>query len=160
MVTLPKIDLSVEIAGIKLRSPLIMASSPITMDGKTIKRISKYGAGAAVTKTILPAGAINWRPAMSKTTHGLINCERWSDLTPDEWIEKEIKIAKEANIPIIASVGAGHRRANKKDFETRMEITRRVTDAGAAAIEVPAYDPADVVSIIPEMRKNTDLPIF
>ncbi|MHA1838369.1 MAG: 4Fe-4S dicluster domain-containing protein [Candidatus Ranarchaeia archaeon] len=153
-----KIDLTIEIAGIKMRSPLIMSSSPITMDGKTIKRIAKYGAGAAVTKTILPEAAVNPRPCMAKVGNGMINCEGWSDLTPEDWLEREIAVAKQAGIPIIASVGA--RASVKGEKEKLVEIAQRATDAGASAIEIPAYDPQEMINWVPIVRKGTDLPVF
>ncbi|MHA2407293.1 MAG: 4Fe-4S binding protein [Candidatus Ranarchaeia archaeon] len=149
-------DLSVEIAGLKLRSPIILSSSPVTMDGETIVRNSKFGAGAAVTKTILPEKYINYRPCMAKLGKGMINCEGWSDLTPDDWIEKEIEIAKTSGIPIIASIGA----LLPQEADQVPDIARRVTEAGADAIEIPAYNPEETIQLIPLARKGSDLPII
>ena len=89
---LTKVDLSVEIAGLKLRSPIILSSSPVTMDGATIVRNAKYGAGAAVTKTILPEKYINYRPCMAKLGKGMINCEEWSETVVDGILAKDIWI--------------------------------------------------------------------
>ncbi|MHA1917674.1 MAG: 4Fe-4S binding protein [Candidatus Ranarchaeia archaeon] len=149
-------DISVEFAGLKLRSPIILSSSPITKDGETIKRIAKHGAGAAVIKTILPNKYINYRPCMGKLDRGMINCEGWSDLSPDEWIEKEIEIAKQSGIPIIGSIGA----LLPQELDQVPELARRVAEAGADAIEIPAYNPEETIQMIPLAKKVTDLPII
>lgn len=129
-----KPELSVELAGVKLKSPLILAAGgPYTRDGESIAKAAKYGMGAITTKTICLEAAKVARPCMIKIQSGLLNCEEWSELDYEAWVEKEIKKAKTGGIPIIASIAS-----LKDDINEVSTIASRVAEAGADIIEVTA----------------------
>jgi len=100
-----EICLEVEIAGLKFRNPVIPAAGPPVRDGNALLRCAKGGAGALVTKTISTKPADVPRPCMAKTKTGFLNTELWSELPPDQWIEKEYAIARKAKLPLIISLG-------------------------------------------------------
>ena len=106
--------MSVDLAGINLRYPLILASGSQSWDGRTINNIAQHKVGAIVTKTMRMIGVTPqnyalepnpiYQPFMRKIKGGLLNAD-WTDIGFDAWLNKELKIAKESNIPIIASIG-------------------------------------------------------
>ncbi|MGB9636248.1 MAG: 4Fe-4S binding protein [Thermoplasmata archaeon] len=100
-----ELHLGVEIAGLKLRNPVIPAAGPPVRNGEAILRCAQGGAGAIVTKTISTKPADVPRPCMAKTKSGFLNTELWSELPPEQWIEKEYKIARSAKLPMIVSLG-------------------------------------------------------
>ncbi|MEM2896134.1 MAG: 4Fe-4S binding protein [Candidatus Bathyarchaeia archaeon] len=129
-----ELELSVELAGVKLKSPLILAAGgPYTKDGETMAKVAKYGMGAITTKTICFEAAEVARPCMVRIQGGLLNCEEWSELDYKAWIEKEIKRARAGGVPIIASIAS-----LKDDVNEVSTIARGVTEAGADMIEVTA----------------------
>jgi dihydroorotate dehydrogenase (NAD+) catalytic subunit len=147
-----KADLSVELAGIKLRNPLISASGPWGKDAETIKRTAQGGAGAVVTKTIRLKPAKVARPCMVKVgTNSLLNCEEWSDIDYTRWVEKEIRIAKEAGVPIIANL-SGLEYGSINGGVTKMAPL--MERAGADMLELHAPEITELV------RDKVDIPII
>ncbi|MGQ4832598.1 MAG: dihydroorotate dehydrogenase [Candidatus Asgardarchaeia archaeon] len=146
------VDLSVEVAGVKFKNPIIVSSCPLTRDHKTIKRMADVGVAGAVTKTLNLVPAVNPKPAVARVDDLiLINAEKWADLPYEQWLEKEIKIAKSYGIKIIASVGL-----SVKDVE---KIVPLVKDSGADMIELVSYDSSQILPMLEVARKKTDLPI-
>ncbi len=146
------VDLSVEIAGVKFKNPIIVSSCPLTRDHNTIKRIADVGAAGAVTKTLNLVPAVNPKPAVAKVDDLiLINAEKWADLPYEQWLEKEIKLAKSYGIRIIASVGL-----SKKDAE---KIVPLIKDSGADMIELVSYNASQILPMLEVARPKTDLPI-
>jgi len=154
-----KPKLSIELAGIKLKSPLILAAGgPYTKDGESIAKAAKYGMGAITTKTICFEAAKVARPCMIKIQGGLLNCEEWSELDYKAWIEKEIKKAKTGGIPIIASIAS-----LKDDINEVSTIAEGVAEAGADMIEVTAgYISENLPKLVSAAKKavKNEIPIL
>ena len=156
-------DLSVEILGIKLKNPLILSSGPRGWNGEALKKAAENGAGAVVTKTISFDAAEVPRPCIVKlggkgiAVNAVINAEKWTDLTLEDWIEREIKVAKEGNVPVIGSIWVPPRQADKIDV-----LAEKVMDAGVVALEVPGYSPKEVISLVSKIKKNRriDIPVI
>jgi dihydroorotate dehydrogenase subfamily 1 len=98
-------DLKVNICGIQLKNPVMPAAGPPVRDGKCVVECAKGGAGILVTKTISIKAAEVPRPCMEEIPGGFLNTELWSELPPEEWIEREYSICREANLPLIVSLG-------------------------------------------------------
>ncbi len=112
-------DVSVEIAGLKMRNPLIAASGSITHSLLRIKKAEAHHCGAVITKAIvLQPGDNTKRPSRRR-------------LFLQEGIDL-IKAAKrETKIPIIANVfGAG------RNVDGWAEISLQCEKAGADALEL------------------------
>jgi len=91
---LSEINLSVEIAEIRLNNPIMTAAGPTARDGTSLKEAANGGAGGLVTKTISVIPAVVPRPCISSVNlYGrnlaLLNCETWSDISYQKWITKE-----------------------------------------------------------------------
>ena len=48
------VDVGVEIAGLKMRNPVILAAGILGVTGMSLKRVAEAGAGGVVTKSIGP----------------------------------------------------------------------------------------------------------
>ena len=113
------VDLSVEIAGLKLRNPLIAASASTTHTLTRIKKAEQYHCGAVITKAIVLEPEDNTkRPSRRR-------------LFREEGIELIKAAKKETKIPIIANVfGAG------KNLDGWALLSKECEKAGADALEL------------------------
>jgi dihydroorotate dehydrogenase (NAD+) catalytic subunit len=153
------VDLSVEICGIRLKNPFILASGPRAKDAKDLNRAAECGAGAVVTKTIGPEAAIVPRPCITRTLGGVINNELWSDLTYEAWLEKELKEAKKCGVPVIGSIGGARYINGKVSYDSKPEdiemVAKGVVEAGDVdMLELPAYDPRTIIPLIKAAKKG------
>ena len=147
-----KINLKTDFLGKQLQSPLILASGPLSHNGEAIVRAHQSGFGAIVTKTISTIAAKNPFPHMIKNSRGLFNCEKWSDISYQQWIEKEIPYAKKNSVVLIASVGL-----SPMDVKN---IAQPVADAGADFIELVSYQSDNIVSMVKEAVAQVNIPII
>lgn len=131
------VSLLTNLAGINLRNPLISAAGPNGRTGKLLKRMAEGGAGAVVTKSIcvkaFPLGSMP-RPRLIKTRTGLLLTDVYSDKDPKQW-KREIKIAKEADVPVIASIQS----LSADPTEDIRVLAPAMEEAGADAIELSAF---------------------
>ena len=131
------VDLVVEFCGLRFRNPVLTAAGPPVRDAERIKRCIEGGAGGIVTKTISVKAAEPDipRPHMAEVKGAFINAELWSELSLEDWVNRELKIAREATrkagIPLIVSVG-------HKPEEVK-EVTNTVADYADAFEVVTLY---------------------
>ncbi len=146
------IDLATNLCGLKLRTPFVLASGPLSFDGDALARATRAGAGAVVTKTIGVRAAVNPVPHIARSSGGLLNAERWSDLSPERWIEREIPRARQAGTVVIASVGL-----TREDVRA---LAGALAEAGACALEVVSYDGSAVPGMVEEAVRRASVPVF
>lgn len=128
-------DLSVTIAGVKLKTPVISASCIDGKDGSRIAAISEYKLGAATTKTIVKNMQKDVVPNMKMVKGGsMINCVFGTNLTAEQWFSEEFPIALKAGIPIIANMAG-------VDPAEAIELAKACEAAGASMIEYPSACP-------------------
>lgn len=146
------IDISAEIGGVKFKNPIILSACPVSRDAQNSIRAIKAGIGGVVIKTLNREAAVNPRPAIAKIgDQMLVNAEKWSDLTYEEWLYKEIKEMKKYNVPIIASIGLW--------VEDAELITPLATEVGVDMIEIVSYEDEQIIPMLKAARPKTDLPI-
>ncbi len=176
-------DISVEIAGIRFRNPVLTAAGPASRDGEALKAAARGGAGGLVAKTISVKPAKVPRPCITvldrgrsefyatlvlenriittSTSYvifprGLLNAELWSDLPYQRWLEREYAIAKETGLPVIASIGYT---AEELSF-----LGPRVERAGVDGIEFSLHyvgiDYKPILEIAKALREAVNIPIF
>jgi len=165
------VDISLRLGKIKLENPLILTPGPLSASGKQIiKAVKDGGFGAVITKTLcFPAsGDMQSTPFIAKLPHALLNSELWADLSFKEWVDVEFKVAKEAGVPIIASIAP----LTDKPLEEIEKLARGVYEAGADIIELPppcpitegAGVPAGIGELVAEavkvVRSVADVPII
>jgi len=126
-------DLSCRVAGVRLRTPLVLASGIWGTSPTLLERAARAGAGAVTAKTCTPAPRRGHRnPTAVDWGHGLINAMG----LPNPGAEQEVELLREAarllaplEVPLIASIAAD----SVEDFGRAAAI---VSDARPALIEV------------------------
>ena len=99
-------DISTNAAGLKLSSPLLPGSGPLTGDAERILYLARQGLGAIVTKTIAPEAAEVGRPCIAGNRTMIFNSEAWSEHPASQWIGEYLpEVRNQCDTPIIASVG-------------------------------------------------------
>ena len=156
-----KIDVSIDIAGIQFRNPVLTAAGPAARDGNTLKKAAEGGAGGLVTKTISLLPGVVPRPCVSvadrrRINLALLNCETWSDMPYQKWIETEYSVAKSTGVPVIASIGYSADDLNK--------LGPLVEQAGVDGIEFSLHylgtDYKPILEIAKTLRESVEVPIF
>jgi dihydroorotate dehydrogenase (NAD+) catalytic subunit len=126
-------DLSCTIAGVRLATPLVLASGIWGTSPTLLERAARSGAGAVTAKTCTPVPRRGHRnPTAIDWGHGLINAMG----LPNPGAEEEAALLEEAaarlrplGVPLIASISAD----TAEDFAEAAGI---VSTAGPALIEV------------------------
>ncbi|RLG03549.1 MAG: dihydroorotate dehydrogenase [Thaumarchaeota archaeon] len=123
-------DLRVELAGVSLRNPTILASGILGSSYGLMRRVELAGAGAITTKTITKDPREGYpNPVFVDLGFGYLNAMG----LPNPGVrgfEPELRKAKaELRIPIIASVGG-------RDEAEFQNVAERLLDAGCDGIEL------------------------
>jgi len=158
--------LSVDICGLKLKNPTMLASGVFDETGKSMLEVAKAGAGAIVTKSIGKEprpGHPN--PSIVELESGLLNAMG----LPNPGIgayASEIKEAKLGGVPIVGSVFGGTE-------EEIADLAHAMAEAGADAVELNlscphakgygteiGSTPERVESICRQSKKRASVPIF
>ena len=176
------IDLSVNLCGIKLKNPVMPAAGPPSKDGEALLAAERGGAGCLVAKTISVKPAPVPRPNMMSIDRGMIttyqyftvgdriyrrvrsevragfglaNTELWTEKSPEEWFEREYKIARKSSLPLICSVGY-----TPKDME--LLVPKIVESANPDGIEFSTHyiQPGLIAEIIKTIKKFFKGPVF
>lgn len=156
---------SVEIAGIRFKNPLMLASGIMDEQGDSMVRAAENGAGGVVTKSI----GINERegynnPVVVEIETGMINAIGLANPGIDNF-KNEIQAVIKKGIPIIGSIFG-----TEKDFPVLAEKMERF---GVNGIELNlscphvkgvgseiGQDPALVEEIVSEVKKKVKIPVF
>ena len=147
--------LDVTICGLHFTNPILPAAGPPGRDGAALVACAGGGAGGLVAKTISALPAEPPTPNMAEIPHGFVNTELWSELPPEQWLDREYEIARGTGLPLIVSLGY-----------TREEITRLapLVRPFADAVELSTHyigdDPAPMVDAIRAAKAALDVPVF
>lgn len=99
--------LSLTLTGINLKNPIMLAAGIMGTTGGSLKRMAESGAGAVVTKSIGTAPkAGHSNPSMVEVDCGYLNAMGLPNPSYMNF-QEEIDIAKEGDIPVIASIFGG-----------------------------------------------------
>ncbi|MBO8437143.1 MAG: dihydroorotate dehydrogenase-like protein [Spirochaetes bacterium] len=126
--------------GLKLKSPVIISSGPLTQNMVSLKKAEEAGAGAVVLKSIFEE-QINKDVSreMSENEEYLAHSDAgafFASSARDYYIDRYMKLLaeakKELSIPVIASVSA-------KSMDSWIDWAERFVKCGADAIELNYY---------------------
>ena len=159
-------ELAVNIAGLRLRNPTMLASGILNETGRSMLEAARAGAGAVVTKSIGAEereGHAN--PCVVELEHGLLNAMG----LPNPGVEaytSELAEALKGGVPVIASVIGG-------DAKEIAEVSSAMAAAGASAIELNlscphakgygaeiGSKPERVTEICSETKDKVSIPLF
>lgn len=130
-------DISTSYMRLKLKSPVIMASGPLTSSLDNLKKAEDAGCGAVVLKSIFEEQIENdARLEMGKNNEYLTHSDShlyFSEITKDYYIDRYLTLLENAkkslSIPVIASI-------NCNSISSWIEYSSRFVEFGADAIEL------------------------
>ena len=158
--------LSVELAGLRLANPTMLAAGILGMTSLSLKRVADAGAGAVVTKSVglkPRTGYIN--PTLVKVDCGYLNAMGLPN-PGIEYFEKEIHDAQTIGCPLIVSVYGFY-------AEEFVQVAKKASQAGADALELNlscphvektgseiGQDPRLLKRIVKTVKKRVEIPVF
>jgi len=148
-------DLSVEVAGLRFRNPVLPAAGPPGRTGRALVRCAEGGAGGLVAKTISVTAARPPIPNIAEISHGMVNSELWSELPPERWFEREYPLAKTAGLPLIVSLGY-----SADDIAELAPRARPFADALELSTHYIGEDAGPMVEAIHAAKAAVDVPVF
>ena len=160
-----KPDLLVELAGLRLRNPVLLAAGILGLSAQMLKRAYEAGAGAVTTKSIGPEARTGFKtPVLVELEHGLLNAVGLSN-PGVEHFEREVRELRAMGVPVVASVFG----FKAEDYAL---VASRLADAGAVAIELNVScphvsgvreigsRPELVETVVRAVRDAVDVPVF
>ena len=121
--------LEVQVAGLKLRNPTMLASGILGLTSTTLREVAKAGAGAVITKSIGLEQREGFKnPTTVQVECGLINAMGLPNPGIREF-KQEIEEAKDLEIPLIVSVYGF-------SAEEYAKVASIAVEAGADAVEL------------------------
>ncbi len=141
--------LSVNIAGLKLRNPTMLAAGILGISGLTLRRVVEAGVGAIVTKSIGPKPRVGYpNPTIVEVNCGFLNGMGLPNPGADAFVE-ELRVIKESEVPVIVSIFG----FTPRQFET---VAVKMVEAGADAVELNVSCP-HVSEVGVEIGQNPQL---
>jgi dihydroorotate dehydrogenase (NAD+) catalytic subunit len=157
----------VELAGIRLRNPFLLASGIWGESGESLRGAYEAGAGGVVTKSIGAARREGYpNPTVETFEHwGMLNAMGLPNPGIDEY-PREVAAARAAGVPVIGSVFAG-------DADGFAEVSRRMAATGVLALELNlscphakglgtevGSDPAEVEEVVRAVVGSVSVPVL
>lgn len=136
------VDLSTQYLGLKLKTPIVVASSPLSQRVETVQRLEEAGAAAVVMYSLfeeqiihasleidylLSHGAESFAEALSY----LPDAGRYS-IGPEQYLEQLSRLKRSVSIPVIGSLNG----VSKGGW---VHYAKLIEEAGADALELNIY---------------------
>jgi dihydroorotate dehydrogenase (NAD+) catalytic subunit len=142
------VDLSVQLAGLRMGNPTMLASGILGMSRFTLEQVASAGAGAVITKSIGPKPETGYsNPTIVEVDCGYLNAMGLPNPGVDVYAQEVSELRKVTEVPIVGSVYGG----GPEDFA---DVASKLEGAGAAAIEANVSCPHAKVGSV---GQNADL---
>lgn len=149
-------DLRTNIAGIKLKNPLMPASGPLVGSYEKMMAIADFGVGCMVGKTISINGAEVPRPCIIASNNSIMNAELWSEYPLHYWISDILPaLQRDLDIPLILSVGY-----TKEDMEVLIPALDKYCDAFEVSTHYVGKDLSLIGETVRTITNLTEKPVF
>lgn len=132
------VDTKVKIGSLELENPFILGAGPPGISGASLKRFAATKPGAVVTKSIGVKPSPGQKLSLSHSElseDSVMLTDPWSFKSFEEWIQKEVSIAKEGGVPVIISLQA----VTDTPADDIKRMAGLAEEAGVAAIELSAF---------------------
>lgn len=147
-------DLTTRFCGLTLAHPIMPGAGPPVRDGKALLACAAGGAAALVTKTISVKAADVPSPNMADLKTYFLNTELWSELPPEQWLEVEYAITRQAGLPVIISLGY-----SAEDIAALAPLVAPFAEALELSTHYIGNDPRPMQDAI-RAAKATGLPVW
>ena len=158
--------LEVQVAGLKLRNPTMLASGILGLTSNTLREVAKAGAGAVITKSISLEQREGYKnPTTVQVECGLINAMGLPNPGIREF-KQEIEEAKDLEVPLIVSVYGF-------SPEEYAKVASIAVESGADAVELNlscphvegtgtemGQDSTIVTSVVSEVKRAIRKPVL
>ncbi len=155
-----------DIAGLRLANPTMLAAGILGTSSSTLKRVAEAGAGALVTKSLGLRPRVGYRnPTVAQVECGLVNAMGLPN-PGIEYFKKEMRGITGIGIPIIVSIYA----FTPREFASTAEIA---VEAGADGLELNVscphaektgacigQDPELVEEVVKTTKESVKTPVF
>ena len=163
-----KVNLSVDMAGIKMRSPVMVASGTFGYGEEYATLIDLDRLGALVAKGItLKPRQGNPPPRIAETSAGMLNAIGWENVGIEAFLEEKLPFLRRFKIPVIANICG-------EEEEEYVRIAERLDGVkGIAGLELNiscpnvkkgglcfGRDPEATQRLVAKVRKATGLPLI
>jgi dihydroorotate dehydrogenase (NAD+) catalytic subunit len=161
-------DLSVEIAGIKLKNPVMPASGTFGYGEEFAPFVDLQRLGAIVTKGLsLNPKAGNPMPRIAETTSGMLNAIGLQNVGVDAFVEKKCSYYRGIDTPVFANFfgntleeyGEVARRLNDVPEVTALELNISCPNVKQGGI-VFGTDPKAAAEVVSLVRKHNSKPLI
>ncbi len=153
-------NLKVNYCGVEYRNPLILASATPGQDGEGMRLAAEAGIGGVIPKTIGPR--LDWanHPRNGRLYNykvgnrpvGMVNLELFTTLTREEWVDRELAIAKSGGATMHISMLA------MPDPKDTAELVKEMQDTGLVdLIELNVSCPMPASTVGMHIGKNAEL---
>ena len=159
------IDLSTEIAGVKLKNPVIVASGTFGYGDELTDLVEVSKLGAVITKTVtLNPKAGNPPPRLAETASGLLNTIGLQNVGVRSFLKEKWDTLKGLGVPVIVSIAG-------ETAQEYIDIVKILNDvSGISAIElnlscpnlkkrIICQDPELVEEIVSQTSKISKVPV-
>lgn len=162
------LDLSIEIAGIKLKNPVIMASGTFGSGKEYSNIIDLNKVGAIVTKTItFQKYEGNPTPRICETPSGMLNSIGLQNEGVEAFAEKDIDFLSGFDVPIIVSIGG----ASIDDYCRVTKYLSPIDEISALEINISCpnvkaggmafgMDPGSAAELVSKVKTCTSKPLI
>jgi dihydroorotate dehydrogenase (NAD+) catalytic subunit len=158
-------DLSIELVGLRMRNPTMLASGILGMSKFTLEQVAAAGAGAVVTKSVGPTPERGYsNPTIVEVECGYLNAMGLPNPGVQTYVSEVTELTKTIDVPIVGSVYGD----NPENFA---DVASKLEKAGAAAIEANVscpharigsigQDPDCVREVAEAMKEVVDIPLL
>lgn len=149
-------DISTDIAGLRLENPLMPASGPLVGDDRKMLAIGRSGVGALVSKTISSIGATVPRPCIYGGRDYVMNAELWSEYGPERWVEEFLpSVRAQSGVPLVVSAGY-----SADDMATLIPALDPFADAFEISTHYVGKDLSAIAATVRVIAASTAKPFF
>ncbi|PMQ00855.1 MAG: dihydroorotate dehydrogenase [Dictyoglomus sp. NZ13-RE01] len=168
-------DLSTNYVGLRLKNPIIVASSGLTENLKNMKKVEENGAGALVVKSLFEEEVCRVSPTprfeiISRTmgplrSQTLYSFEQASPFSPEEYFKEVSKALSILSIPVIPSINCITNEGWLKYSKMAQEINAPALELNVscphASISFRGQDVDDtIINTAKLVRENVDIPLI
>ncbi len=145
-------DLSVQVAGVAMKNPLVLSEGPLSGSARLIQRAAQHKMGAIVTKSVRMEPSKSENPYMIAASRGLINAD-WTDRGFEAWLEEldTLKLDK----PLFVNVGVNYCKPPRA-----AQLAEELQKHGASFVAFSDYEPENLVEVVRYTKKIATVPIM
>jgi len=161
-------DISVELAGLELKNPIVLASGTAGYGDEIAGLLDVNGVGAVILKSVtVEPCAGNPAPRIWETTAGMLNSIGLENMGMEALVEEVLPALRDIGSPVIASIAGSTirefarmaARISKSDVVRGIEINVSCPNVERGGIQF-GVDAGATTAVVTAVKENTGLPLF